>query len=88
MKMGRPRKGLLHDYEPSCGPSFEALVRGGGPRAGRRHLGGSGVRGAEDPRHLHQGRHLRRLAQGGRGLTRPRLKIFIGHNLFEELSEK
>ena len=23
---GGPSKGLLHDYEPSAGPSFEALV--------------------------------------------------------------
>ena len=26
MKAGS--RGLLHDYEPSCGPSFEALVTG------------------------------------------------------------
>ena len=26
-----PCTGLLHDYEPSCGPSFEAALQGGVP---------------------------------------------------------
>ena len=76
-----PGRGLLRDYEPSCGPSFQALVQEAGGAAARVPADGArappgpgpphGQRRDAEPAHLQPRRprqELRQLGAAGRGV--------------------